>query len=233
MFQALTGRAVELPVTGRLARPPRRRRSAPSVSTDHGRDDRAHPHADGRAGAEQRGAAVDLGRLVRGAPLGGAGHASSSSTSTSTSSPTPVLGALRRPARRPGRSTRSTRVATTSSSSLPSSVGGLGAVLVGVAEDADRVQPGRGEEPLQLGDVVLGLAREPDDDVGPDARLGRRRPDLLDQLEEALGVAEPAHPAQHRAAGVLEGQVEVGRHARRRRSSPRPGPAASRRAAGS
>ena len=46
---------------------------------------------------------------------------------------------------------------------------------------------------------------------------GARRADLLEQVEEALGVAEPPHPAQHRAAGVLEGQVEVRRDAGRRR----------------
>ena len=37
------------------------------------------------------------------------------------------------------------------------------------------------------------------------------------QAEEALRVAEAAHPAQHGVRGVLEGQVEVRRHARRRR----------------
>ena len=38
-----------------------------------------------------------------------------------------------------------------------------------------------------------------------------------EQVEEALRVAEAAHPAQHRRAGVLEGQVEVGHHAGRGR----------------
>ena len=31
----------------------------------------------------------------------------------------------------------------------------------------------------------------------------------VEQAEERLGVAEPAHPPQHRRGGVLEGQVEV------------------------
>ena len=44
---------------------------------------------------------------------------------------------------------------------------------------------------------------------------GARARDPLQEIEEALGVAEPAHPAQQRPAGVLEGQVEVGRHAGR------------------
>ena len=56
--------------------------------------------------------------------------------------------------------------------------GGLGAVLVGVAEHPDRVEPGRDQEALELGDVGLGLAGEADDDVGADAGLGRRRADL-------------------------------------------------------
>ncbi len=92
---------------------------------------------------------------------------------------------------------------------------GLGAVLVGVAEHADRVEPRRGEEGLQLGDVVLGLAGEPDDHVAADARLGGQRADPVAQVEEVGTRAEPAHPAQHRRAGVLERQVEVRRDAGR------------------
>ncbi len=49
--------------------------------------------------------------------------------------------------------------------------GRLGAVLVGVAEDADGVEPRAGEEALQLGQVGLGLAGEAHDEVG-----ARRRP---------------------------------------------------------
>ena len=62
---------------------------------------------------------------------------------------------------------------------------GLGAVLVGVAEDADRVEPGRLEEVAERREVVLGLAGEADDEVGADARLGRLRADLVEQREEA------------------------------------------------
>ncbi len=62
-----------------------------------------------------------------------------------------------------------------------------------------------------------GLTGEADDDVG--AHPGQRRvaTDLLEQPEEALGVAEAPHPPQHGGAGVLEGEVEVGRDARRGR----------------
>ena len=109
---------------------------------------------------------------------------------------------------------------------------GLGAVLVGVAEHADHVEPGRDQEVAERLEVLLGLAGEADDHVGADAGLGRQRPDLVEQAEEALRVAEPAHPAQHRVAGVLEGEVEVRRDAGRRRDrleQPRP---RSRRAGG-
>ena len=109
---------------------------------------------------------------------------------------------------------------------------GLGAVLVGVAEHADDVEPSGGEEALELVDVVLGLAREADDDVAahPGERLAG--PDLLDQPEEGLGAAEPAHPAQHGGRGVLEGQVVPRHDAGRARPSPRAARGAPRPAAG-
>src|SRR6185437_6073037 len=93
--------------------------------------------------------------------------------------------------------------------------GRLRAVLVGVAEHADRVEPGFVQEQLKLLQVVGGLAGEADDEVGPHARVRGKLPDALDQVDEPRPVAEPAHPAQHRAARVLERQVEVGGHARR------------------
>src|SRR4051794_21379141 len=71
--------------------------------------------------------------------------------------------------------------------------GGLGAVLVGVAEHAHRIQPGAGEERLQLGQVVLGLAGEPDDDVAADAGLRGERADALAEVEEVRARAEAAH----------------------------------------
>ena len=47
--------------------------------------------------------------------------------------------------------------------------------------------------------------------------LRGERADALDELEERLGAAEPAHPAQHRRGAVLERQVEVGDDAGRLR----------------
>lgn len=86
----------------------------------------------------------------------------------------------------------------------------LGALLVGVPEDADGVQPGLGEEALQLGEVRLGLAGEADDEVGPRAGLRGPGADRAEQFQEAVGVPEAAHRAQHAGRRVLEGQVEVG-----------------------
>ena len=94
--------------------------------------------------------------------------------------------------------------------------GGLGAVLVGVAEHTDRVQPGLAQERLQLGQILLGLPREADDHIAADAGLRGQRPDPCAQLQEIRAGPEAAHPAQHRRAGVLERQVEVRRDARGR-----------------
>jgi hypothetical protein len=71
----------------------------------------------------------------------------------------------------------------------------LGAVLVRVAEYPDRVEPRRAEEPLELGEVDLGLAREADDDVAARAEVGCQLARAGEQLEERDGVAEPLHPA--------------------------------------
>ena len=88
--------------------------------------------------------------------------------------------------------------------------GTLGPLLVGVAEDADRVEPGCGEEVGEHVDLSVGLAREAEDDVAADPCIGAHGPDPFDQIEERLRVAEPAHPAQNGRVGVLERQVEVG-----------------------
>ena len=125
------------------------------------------------------------------------------------------------------------RSAMTSGVELVLVADGLGAVLVGVAEDADGVEPGAGEEAFQLGEVGLGLAGEADDEVGAGAGLRGLAADGVQQLQEAVGVAEAAHRAQHaraRSAG------RTGRSTGRpwaSRSARRSGRAASRRAGGS
>ena len=57
--------------------------------------------------------------------------------------------------------------------------------------------------------VVGGFAGEADDEVGPDPGLGGQLADAVQQFQEPLPVTEPPHGPQHRAAGVLERQVEV------------------------
>src|SRR5215470_10230863 len=93
----------------------------------------------------------------------------------------------------------------------------LGAVLVGIPEDPDGIEPGVGEESVQLLHVGLGLPGETHDEIGPDAGLRARPPDVVEQRAEALAVTEPAHRPQYAAAGVLEGKVEVRSHVRGRR----------------
>ena len=95
--------------------------------------------------------------------------------------------------------------------------GRLGAILVGVAENADSVQPRLSQEGGELGHVFLGFTGEADDEVRPDPGIRRKLPDLLDELSEPLAVPEPAHCPQYAAAGVLEGQIEVPRYAGRSR----------------
>ena len=97
---------------------------------------------------------------------------------------------------------------------MPRQRRGLGAVLVGVAEDTDRVEPRLDEEPLELGDVGLGLTGEADDHVGADAGARRQGARLGEESEEVLAVAVPSHPPEHRTARVLDRQVEVRRDAR-------------------
>ena len=103
---------------------------------------------------------------------------------------------------------------------------GGGAVLVGIAEYADRIHPGTDQERLELLQVGLGLPGESDDDVGPDPGLRGRGADLFDESEERGPRAVAAHPSQHRFGGVLEGHVVIVGDTRDRRDGldqPRPG----------
>src|SRR5215207_2903868 len=178
----------------------------PGAAGHLGPDQVADPYARGHV-ADQ-GGPVDLGRLVGGAALdtvGGDGldeHLDGLAEA--------LLRALRHQLvdqlRHPGHPAVDHVLA-----QLAVVAGGLGAVLVGVAEHPDGVQPGLGEEPGQLGDVGLRLAREAHDDVRPDACGRGQLADLRDELQEPVGAAEAPHPAQHRLRGVLEGQVEVRR----------------------
>ena len=141
---------------------------------------------------------------------------STASTSTSTVSPTRSSArcAISSSASSVIRATRA--VDHVRRAALPSYAGRLGAVLVGVAEDADRVQPGRGEEPLSSatsasvspGKPTMTLdrdARPPAPAPGPGRAAPRNRSVSPNRrIRRSTGLA-----------GVLEGQVEVGRDARR------------------
>ncbi len=66
-------------------------------------------------------------------------------------------------------------------------------------------------------EVLLRLARVPDDDVGAEAQAGNRRGEPLHEGPVHGGVVGPAHQAQHAVAPALERQVQMRRHHRQRR----------------
>lgn len=66
-----------------------------------------------------------------------------------------------------------------------------------------------GDEALQLGEVLLGLPGEADDEVRAGTRLRGLAADGAEQFQELVGVAEAPHPAQYGGRRVLERQVEV------------------------
>src|SRR5215210_2593052 len=90
---------------------------------------------------------------------------------------------------------------------LPVKAGSLGPVFIGVAEDPDRVQTRRGEKLFENRNVGLSLPGEAANDVAPDARTGCSLPNGFEQIEEAVGVAEPAHSTENRFRCVLKRQV--------------------------
>jgi hypothetical protein len=92
-------------------------------------------------------------------------------------------------------------------------VGGIGAVLAAVGEEAAPVELRLLDEVEELVVVGFGLAGIPDDEVAAERRVGFALTDLRDSIEESLPVAPAAHPAQQRLADVLQREVEV-RHAR-------------------
>ncbi len=61
---------------------------------------------------------------------------------------------------------------------------GFGAVLIGVAEDPDRIELRIAQEALKFPQVIDGLAGEADDEVGPDPGVAALLPDLVDQGTE-------------------------------------------------
>ena len=88
-------------------------------------------------------------------------------------------------------------------------IGGVGAVLERVGEEAAPVELRRLDEAQQLVVVLLGLARVADDEVRAERGVGAQRADLLDALQVLLAVAPPPHAPHQRRGHVLERQVEV------------------------
>ena len=92
-------------------------------------------------------------------------------------------------------------------------VGGVGAVLAGIGEEAGPVQLSRGEEFEQEVMVALGLARVTEDEGGPEGGVGLGGPDVADAPQKALAVTPATHAGEQRTRHVLQREVEV-RHAR-------------------
>jgi hypothetical protein len=88
------------------------------------------------------------------------------------------------------------------------------------------------EEALEDGDVVVGLAREPEDEVGAEDRVGVQPADPFDQRAEALVVAGAGHPADHRARRRAAATGRSRTRPRRARPSSRAAARSARRAAG-
>ncbi len=226
MFQALT----EATGVSLIRRSLTVRHQVGTLAGDHGRGDQC---THGEAGAaDQPGAAVDLGTLVGGPALDGAGDGVDLLDQHLRRSRRPVPRHAAPPARRPAGSPGRPGRATTSSSSWPSRV------AASVPSSSSSRTPRRRRGGHRPGTARARRRRPRSPRGSPRSRwTGCRRsvppPGWSSELEEALGVTEPAHPAQHRAAGVLERQVEVRQRHPASRSSPRSGRAASRPAADS
>ena len=82
-------------------------------------------------------------------------------------------------------------------------VEGFGAVFVGVAEGAHPVEFGFADEVGQLGEVLLRLAGEADDERGSEDDAGDGGADFFDGLEEDVGVRSALHALEDVAGGVL------------------------------
>ncbi len=71
------------------------------------------------------------------------------------------------------------------------------------------VEPGRFDEPAQRGELLFSLAREADDERGPDGRVRELRPDAVEEPERPGPVEAPPHGFDEAGIGMLEGDVEV------------------------
>src|SRR5687767_10386423 len=74
---------------------------------------------------------------------------------------------------------------------------GAGPFLVRIGEHADVIEAGVLDEGLELREVGVGLAREPDDEGGTECDARYASADPGEQLVVGLPVAGTAHPLQH------------------------------------
>ena len=99
--------------------------------------------------------------------------------------------------------------------------GRLGAVAGRVDEREGAVVAHLLDDLERLREVVLGLAREADDDVRPERDARDRGAQLVDEGEVAVAVVGAAHRLQDPARAGLQRQVDVTRRRRRTRRSRR------------
>ena len=126
-----------------------------------------------------------------------------------------------RTCRRPGRATRSSEIRCCSSTSRSnrSCTTSLGtwssyaaACVPGprrVLERVRAVEPRPLDHVQRLGEVLLGLAGEPDDDVGRDRDVGDRGADRVEPTEVSLAPVRAPHRLEHAVGARLQREVDV------------------------
>ena len=78
-----------------------------------------------------------------------------------------------------------------------------------VLERVRRVEPRATDHLERVGEVLLGLAGEPDDDVGGDGDVGDRVADAIEPAEVALAAVGTLHRLQHGVRTRLQREVDV------------------------
>ena len=85
----------------------------------------------------------------------------------------------------------------------------LGATSRRVDEREGTVEPDLFDGAARLFEVTLGLAREPNDEVGGEREVGDCRPELADEAEVAFSAVRATHPFEDTRRAGLERQVCV------------------------
>ena len=87
--------------------------------------------------------------------------------------------------------------------------GCFGARAGGEHEGEGARELGCGRHLEGLLEVIVGLAREPDDDVGGHGQAGNGRPGLCELFEEALARVAPMHQLEDAVGSGLQREVQV------------------------